>query len=58
MGVAVGSATHPASAAAIVYEELPQVSAKGKPEPYRNGGTIRREPSHSVWRSRPAPRGW
>ena len=33
MGVAVGDATHQASAEAIVYEELPAISAKGKAEP-------------------------
>jgi class 3 adenylate cyclase len=33
MGVAVGEATHRASAEAIVYEELPAISAKGKAEP-------------------------
>ena len=33
MGVAVGAATHRASAEAIVYEELPPISAKGKAEP-------------------------
>ena len=30
MGVAVGAATHRASSGAIVYEELPPISAKGK----------------------------
>jgi class 3 adenylate cyclase len=33
MGVAVGSAAHRASIGAIVYEELPRISAKGKAEP-------------------------
>jgi hypothetical protein len=33
MGVAVGAATHRASADAIIYEELPAISAKGKAEP-------------------------
>ena len=33
MGVAVGARTHRASAAAIVFEKLPAISAKGKSEP-------------------------
>ena len=33
MGVAVGAATHQPSEAAIVYEALPAISAKGKSEP-------------------------
>lgn len=33
MGIAVGAATHDASSAAIVYEELPPIVAKGKANP-------------------------
>jgi class 3 adenylate cyclase/tetratricopeptide (TPR) repeat protein len=41
MGVAVGEATHRASAHAILFEELEPISAKGKAEPMRAWRAVR-----------------